>query len=344
MKFTGYTINSFYRSPNSSLKAFLVFGVDKGLIDETFNKISKMIVPDLSDVFNVVNLTPEDLKNNPSRLFDEASSYSLTGGRRVIRVTDADESVLESLQLFVENYTGQNFVVLAADDLSSKSKLRKFAEASDFVGVFGCYADNNQTLRALIAEESKKAGKTLEPLAISYLADNLGADRALARSELAKLFVYLYDEQQISESQVRQIIGDGSAVSVQDVIYACADGNFQAMNKAIKKVFSEDESAAISVIRTAIGHFRSLHIAKIKFNEGVRIDEAIKTYPPVHFSRVDAFKNQVMNWSIKDLERVLRYLIEIEIQCKTTGNVPETATESGLLNICRLAMQNMKNQ
>ena len=342
MKFNGYSINSFYQRPNPSLKAFLAFGVDKGLITETFNKVSELIVPDLNDVFNVVNLTPDDLKNNPSRLFDEASAYSLMGGRKVIRVSDADESVLKSLQLFVENYTGQNFVVLAAGDLSSKSKLRKFAEGSDFVGVFACYADNNQTLRALIAEESRKAGKTLEPLAISYLADNLGADRALARSELEKLFVYLYDEQQISEQQVRQIIGDGSAVSTNDVVFACASGNFQAMNKALKKVFAEDDAAAIGILRTALYHFRNLHIAKIKFNDGVRIDEAVKTFPPIHFSRIDAFKNQVMNWSVKDVERVLRYLVELEIQCKTTGNRPETITEAGLLNICRLAMQGMR--
>ena len=342
MKFTSYSLNSFLQSPNPSLKAFLAFGVDKGLVTETFNKVSALIVPDLNDVFNVINLTTDDIKNNPSRLFDEASSYSLSGGRKVVRIAEADDSVLDSLQLFTEKYTGQNFVVLAAGDLSKTSKLRKFAEGSDFIGSFACYADNNQTLRAIILEESKKAGKTLEPQAISYLADNLGADRALARSELAKLFVYLYDEQQISEQQVRQVIGDGSAVSINDVVYACAGGNFKAMDKSLKKVFAEDDSAAVGVIRTSLYHFRSLHIAKVKFENGIRIDEAVKTYPPIHFSRTEEFKQQVMSWHVKDIERVLRYLIELEIQCKTTGNVPETVAEAGLLNICRLAMQNRK--
>ena len=339
MKFTDYSINSFYRQPNPDLKAFLIFGTDNGLIRETFDKISAMIVPDLNDVFNVVNLTADDLKDNPSVLFDEAAAYSLTGGRKVIRVAEADESVLESLRLFVENYTGKNFVVLAAGDLAAKGKLRKFAESSDFVGCFGRYPDNNQTLRTLITEESKKAGKTLEPQAISYLLDNLGADRALARSELAKLFVYSYDEQQISEQMVRQIIGDGSAISVHDVIYACAGGNFKSMNKSLKKIFAEADDAAINVVRNALYHFRNLHVAKLKFESGMPIDDAIKTFPPIHFSRVEAFKNQVYGWSIKNLERVLRYVVDLEIQCKTTGNVPNTIAEAGLLNICRLAMQ-----
>ncbi len=342
MKFTGYTINSFLQRPDPSLRAFLVFGVDNGLVVETFNKVSALIVPDLNDAFNVVNLTCDDIKGNPSVLSDEASAYSLMGGRKVIRVTEADDSVTESLKLFLENYTGQNFVVLAAGDLSKTSKLRKLAEASDFMGSFACYADNLQTLKSIILEESKKAGKTLEPQAISYLADNLGADRAIARSELAKLFVYAYDEQQISEDMVRQVIGDGSAVNVGDVAYAAGDGNFKALDKAIKKVFAEDETAAISIVRTTIGHFRNLHIAKVRFNEGMRMDEAIKFYPPIHFSRVDDFKRQVMNWSVKDLERVLRYLIDLEIQCKSTGSVPETVAEAGLTNICRLAIKSKR--
>ena len=126
MKFTKYTLKTFMQKPsNYNLTAFLVFGVDKGLITETFNQISSLIVPDVRDVFNVVNMSTEEVKSSVSRLYDEASTYALGSGKRLIRVVDADDSVTESLALFLKEYNGENFIVLSAGDLSKTSKLRK---------------------------------------------------------------------------------------------------------------------------------------------------------------------------------------------------------------------------
>lgn len=335
MKFTKYTLKTFMQKPsNYNLTAFLVFGVDKGLITETFNQISSLIVPDVRDVFNVVNMSTEEVKSSVSRLYDEASTYALGSGKRLIRVVDADDSVTESLALFLKEYNGENFIVLSAGDLSKTSKLRKLTETSEKAGTFACYPDDNDTLKSLILTESKKEGKTLEPQAISYLADNLGADRALARRELEKLFVYLHDEKQISEDMIKPIIGDSSATSISDVVYACADGNIKMMNKTLRRILAEDDNAPVGVIRTALYHFRNLHIARTKIDKGVKMDEAVKVYPPIHFSKTEAFRKQVLRWQKKDIEKILRYLVDLEIKCKTTGNVPEIIVEEGLLRIC----------
>lgn len=338
MKLTNAALAGFFAKPNPAFKAFVVFGVDNGLIKETADKIARLIVPDLNDAFCVVNLTSDDIKENPSVLYDEAAAYSLMGGRKVIRITEGDDSVTESLKYFADNYKGENFVVIAAGNLTKTSKLRKIAEGAENIGSFACYNDNLVSLRALISDELKNQGKSAEPEAISYLADNLGADRAIARSELEKLFVCSGDEKQISLAMVKEIIGDGSAVSIEDAVYAAADGNFKMLDKTLVKVFNEDENAAVGLVRAAAYHFQRIFLIKAKSAKGIWFDEAVRLlYPPVHFSKKDRLQRQCQLWTCAGCERVLRYLTDTEIACKSGGNVPRTIVSAAMLNVCRMA-------
>jgi len=121
MKFNNSQLEAFYTKPNPEIKAFLVFGQDEGAIREIFFKVSQMIVPDLTDAFRVAELNPLILKGNASALYDEAAAISLMGGRRLIKVDGADESVVEPLLMFLDKYDGDSFVVLCAGNLTKAS-------------------------------------------------------------------------------------------------------------------------------------------------------------------------------------------------------------------------------
>ncbi|MEL0114134.1 MAG: hypothetical protein VW835_20575, partial [Rickettsiales bacterium] len=80
-------------SPPAQLRALLIYGPDSGLVRERAETATKAVAGNLSDPFLVAEFTSAALKFEPSRIADEAASMALGGGRRVVRLRDATDSV-----------------------------------------------------------------------------------------------------------------------------------------------------------------------------------------------------------------------------------------------------------
>ena len=85
----------FAANPPKTLRAALVFGPDAGLVQERAEKLLKSVAPDLTDPFNVADLSESVLLSDPARLADEAAAISMMGGRRVVRVRSAGKSLTD---------------------------------------------------------------------------------------------------------------------------------------------------------------------------------------------------------------------------------------------------------
>ena len=99
MKLNSNEIAGFIRRPPEHVRAVLIYGPDGGQVREVSDKIAKTIVEDLSDPFRVADLVPENLKEEPSRIADEAAAISLTGGRRLVRLRGATDTVAAAAEL-----------------------------------------------------------------------------------------------------------------------------------------------------------------------------------------------------------------------------------------------------
>ena len=84
-------------SPPKDLRVALVYGPDAGLVQERAEKLLKSVVPDLTDPFNVTDLSETVLLADPARLADEAAAISMMGGRRVVRVRGAGNDLADLL-------------------------------------------------------------------------------------------------------------------------------------------------------------------------------------------------------------------------------------------------------
>ncbi len=338
MKLNQVQYKNFLAKPDPKVKAVLVYGPDEGAVLETALALSKTVLDDMQDPFRVVVLTPASFKACPSALFDEASSISLMGGRKLIRIKDADNTITDAVSDFLDSYNGDSFVVLSAGNLLKASSLRKLAEASAKMAVIACYADDRESLKTIISEQIAAGGKKISAEALMWLAENLGADRAVTRTEIDKLITFAGDKTEISLEEAMDIVGDGSAISLEDLAYAAGEGNFAALNKSLAKVFKEDENAAVAIIRTTLYHFQRLHLIKAKINAGMRGDEALRfLFPPVNFKRENSFKRQVQTWNQDKIFKVLKLLVDTEKDCKTTGNPAEIICSRTLMQITSLA-------
>ena len=102
MKLATSQINGFLQNPPTSVRAILVFGPDTGLVSERLELLASRIVKDKNDPFSVSLLTGAQIAADPSRLYDEAASMSLVGGRRLVRVQQATEPCAVALDEFIK--------------------------------------------------------------------------------------------------------------------------------------------------------------------------------------------------------------------------------------------------
>ena len=134
------------------MRVALVFGPDEGLVRERVTRLMKTVVDDLADPFRVADLTAQSVKADPASLADEAQAMALTGGRRVVRLRDADDSLSKAVEAVLQGAATDTLVVLQGGDLSARSSLRKLVEAAANGAAVPCYLDDAMAVETVIRD------------------------------------------------------------------------------------------------------------------------------------------------------------------------------------------------
>lgn len=337
MKLSGAKAESFLKAPDAAMRAILVFGPDNGLVRERVTRLIKGVVPDVNDPFRVAELSPAILKDDPARLADEAAAMALTGGRRVVVVRDAGDTVSSLFQGFLANPMGDALIVVEGGDLGPRSSLRKLFEGADNAAALASYGDEGGSLAHVIQEELKAAGLTPEPDALAFLMENLGGDRRLTRAELQKLALYMGAPGRVRLEDALACIGDTASLSMDDLALATADGDHATAQRVLDRLFREG-THAVAVLRALSRHFQRLHFAAGLMAQGKSADAAMGSLkPPVIFKAADRFRRQLGRWPADRVGRALEVLIETEAECKTTGMPAEELCSRAVMQLARAA-------
>ena len=341
MKLTGKTIERFLAKPDPQIMAVLVYGVDAGLVHERANQLVRGAAGRLDDPFRVAVLSGRSLKEDPARLADEAMAMSLTGGRRAVRVEDADDDVAAILKSYLAGAATaprtDSLIVLEAEELASRSALRKLCESADQAAALPCYRDEGASLSGVIKDKLQQEGLGIAPDALSYLSVRLGGDRAVTLSELEKLALYMGGSgKTVGLADVEAAVGDSAAHAVDDLVYALSDRDMAGVERGLARSLGEG-AAPISLLRAAARHFLRLQWAVGKADQGGGIEGAMRGLrPPVFFKYEDRFKSAARRWSPGGIATALERLLATEQLCKRSGSPAETLCRRVFLEIAAI--------
>ena len=336
MKIAANRADGFARNPDPTIRAVLVYGPDEGLIRERADALTKAVAEDLSDPFRIAEITPSSLRDDPTLIADEAAAMALTGGRRVVRVRDATDALITPIEVFLEDSPGDALVVVQAGNLATRSKLRKLFERAKNAATLACYVDDERALDQVIRDTLGADGITVATEALDYLTANLGADRGLSRSELEKLALYVGAGGNVTFDDATASIGNSSALSIDDVIFAAAGGNGLAADRALTRSYQEGANP-VTILRALSRHLMRLQLARSKIDDGTPVDAAMKALrPPVFFKLSASFRQQLRLWSGRKITRALALVLESELHCKRTGAPAEALCGRTVLQIARL--------
>jgi DNA polymerase-3 subunit delta len=335
VKLAANRVEAFLKAPD--VPAVLIYGPDAGLVRERLDRLAKSVSPDLSDPFRVADLTMPMLKEDPARLSDEIAALSMMGGRRVVRVRDASDALAGPLRSWLDHPLGDALLLIEAGDLTPRSALRKLAESEAKLAALACYADEGGSLQAVIADGLRSHGLTAEPDAVGWLADHLGGDRLLTRSELEKLALYMGDSRRVTLEDASAVTGDTAAFSQDDLAMAASEGDQATAQRVLDRLLREGVSP-ITLLRGLQRHFTRLHLVAGLVADGKSVDQAVAALrPPLHFRVAGRMKSQLPRWPAEKLATALEVLLTAEIDCKTTGLPAPEICGRAVLQLARAA-------
>ena len=335
MKIRPAEADRFAAGPGETIRAVLIYGPDSGLIRERTKKLTASVVEDLSDPFRLCDLTDQDLRQDPARLSDEAAAISMLGGRRVIRVRGAGDSLTKTVESFLSHPAGDALVLVEAGELGPRSSMRKLFEAAENAAALPCYADDARALETFIRDTLSREGLRPEPAALDYLMSHLGADRGITRNELEKLVLYMSGGSDVTLEEARACIGDNAASSLDDLVDAATSGDIGALDTALARARAADVNS-VAILNALTRHLQQLHLALARVEKGGDRSAALKSMrPPVHFSRQGTVQRQLQLWSRKRLDRALELALDAENLCKTTGQPDVSVCGQTLLRIAQ---------
>ena len=334
MKFQQKDLTKLSTNYPPDIFGILIYGPDAGHVTETANVIGEGAVDDLMDPFSVVNTNSGELRQDPAFLIDSAMAFSMTGGRRLIRVRSATDALVPLIENLIKQETIEAKVILEAGHLEARSKLRLVFERNDKLGTLACYGDQGINLERLIRDTLRANQVTSTQEALNYLFTHLGNDRQHTKNELEKIILMLGAGGELTLEDAASSIGDSGAMVLENIAFSAGSGDLKALTISLQRA-EEDRQNPVTILRTTINHFHRLYNAVGLIENGVMLAAALKTLrPPVFWNRQKEFEQQAKSWQLKKLEASLGRLLQSEKECKTTG-IPQMAVcAQAILSIC----------
>lgn len=319
MKLQPRQIRGFLERPPAAVRVVLLYGPDRGLAAERRSRLLRAWLDDPDDAMAVTVLEADLLRGDPARLLDEVQAYSMLGGRRVVRVTEAGDGLSKIVQAVLDLAVTEAPVLIEAGELAATSSLRKLCEGRANAAALPCYRLEERDLEQAIREQVQGLGLRVEPAAFAFLVAQLGADALITRSELDKLDLYMGERRDVRLEDVAACIGDSSALALEALLHATTTGDAGTAMRLVERLLAA-KHAPVAVVRVLQGHWQRLWRLRVEVERGVAPAAVVEAArPPIFFKAKPRVLAALGRLGAADCRAGLEALVRAERQLKTTG-------------------------
>jgi len=338
MKVPANKADGFLKAPPDGVFCFLFFGPEEGVKRDRAHQLSKKLLGENAESMNLIELTGDQVSDDPAKLSDELNAFSMLGGDRVIILRNVVDKAGKAIKKILEEIPQKQStsLIVEAGDLKPSSALRKYFEATPSAAAIGCYADEGYNLKNLIQDQLREQGYSINGDAVNYLEANLSGNRLMNRQALEKLMTYAGDSKTISLVDAEACVGNQSESLILEVSQLVADGNLNEIDKLLSSLFREGTSP-VAILIMVSRHFQKLLSMCSEVAMGKNPAQVVQSQrPPVFFKLKDRLIRQLGRWQVSHLQETIEILIKADRQMKTTGLPHESICRAALFKISTL--------
>ena len=327
---------AFLARPDPRFPVILVYGPDAGLVAERAARAAALSGVDAGDPFSAVTMGADEVEASVGRLFEEARTVSLFGGRRLVRVRGAGAGGGRALAGAVAELGARPLVdatiIVEAGDLKKNAPLRLAAERAPAAIALPSYPDEGRALDGLIDEELAAHRLTIGREAREALRARLGADRLASRGEVQKLCLYCYGRAAIEEADVEAIVGDVSQETLDEAVDAAATGEAKRLPHLLERLAGAG-TPVYALQQGTLRHFQGLqamrHAVEARGQPIGRVTEARRP----HFRRKAALEAALRLWTLEAVNGALGRIESAILTSRKEGALADALTATLLLTL-----------
>jgi DNA polymerase III subunit delta len=335
-----HEVDSWLRQPDARTTVVLVYGPDRGLVSERAKRFAEKSGVPLDDPFSVVRIDASAAEGEGGRLLEEARMVSMFSSRRLIWVRDAgnQKPLAEAVAELAAAPSPDALILIEAGDLKKGAPLRSAVENAQCAMALPCYPDEERSVDALIEEEMRRNRLAISPETRALLRASLGGDRMATRGELEKLGLYAAGKSEVTEEDVRALVGDASAVSGDSMVEHVAAGEGAAFSALFARHVQTPQQLH-PLLAAAIRQFQTIHLLRGRMDASRQGAAAAVAglRPPPFGPRRALLERALARWTAASAQAALTRLQGAVLESRRRPDLALALAERALLDIARLA-------
>ena len=286
-------------------------GLKKELIDDNFKKTFKD---------KTYNYEENIILQNQKGFFDEILTKSFFEDEKLIIVKGVTNKILNIIEELIEKKINDSYIILVADKLDKKSKLRNLFEKGKNLICVPFYSDNYQSLFYIADNFFKKKNIPVSQEILNTLINRANGDRQNLKNEIEKIENFSIKKKKIILEDILKLTNMVDNKNFSELVdYCLAKNEKKILNIINENHFSNEDT--IIIIRTFLAKAKRL----LKINNEIKmknnIDQVVASFkPPIFWKDKDLVKEQLKNYSIQNTRKLINSINNTEFLIKKNYN------------------------
>tara|TARA_Y100000816_G_C26100224_1_gene582887 strand:- start:614 stop:1612 length:999 start_codon:yes stop_codon:yes gene_type:complete len=258
----------------------------------------------------------KEILDNKENFLENMLTKSLFEQEKVIIIKRATDKILKIIEeLSVKNIHDISLII-NADTLEKKSKLRNFFEKHKKFICIAFYPDNEQTLNKLTLDILKSKKISISQENINFLVQRCNGDRKALLNELNKIEYFSKNGKKISEENLKKITNLFENHSISELIDNClAKNKKKTIHILNENNFTPEDS--ILIVRTLLNKSKKLLKLADEYEINKNIELTISSAkPPIFWKDKEITKRQIEKWEKDKIKNLIYKINELELIIK----------------------------
>ncbi len=293
---------------------YLLYGENEGLKNKAINDIFKEFSK------NNYKYDEKEILDNKENFFNNIFSKSFFETKKIIIILRSSDKIVNIIEEIFEKNIEDTKIILLANILEKKSKLRLLFEKNKNIICIPFYADNNQTLSNIVNSYFKEKKIAISQETINLLVDRSRGDRLNLNNELNKIENFTKNRKKINITEILKLTNLAENYSVTELVDSCLAKNLKkTVNILNENNYSTDD--CILIIKTFLMKAKRLNKLQNQTKGGKNIDQVITSFkPPIFWKDKEIVKEQIKSWSLKKIKDLIYKTSEIELLIKKNSS------------------------
>ena len=290
-------------------KLILLYGKNEGLKNQKIKELTK-------DNDKVFTYDEKEALNNHDEFLEKIINKSLFEPKKLIVIKRVSDKILNIIKEINDKNLDDTTIILNAEHLDKKSKLRKQFEKDNQQICVAFYPDNEQTLSKLAYEFLKEKNISISQSNINIVIKKCNGDRENLMNDLRKIENYCKNGKKINSEIISKLLSSYEDYSISELVDNCLAKN---KNKTLyilnENNFSTDD--CILITRTFLNRSKRILALSSNYRDNNNIDLTISSAkPPIFWKDKEIIKQQIFKWQPDNIRLLIYQINEIELLIK----------------------------